>query len=46
MRDVYRVPLPPDAELAALDDTRKAELFEAFLDFLRRNLNGQTLLPI
>lgn len=28
MRDVHRVPLP-DAELAALDDRRKAELFEA-----------------
>ena len=45
MRDLYRVPLPPDAELAALDDARKAELFEAFLDLLRRNLNGQTALP-
>ena len=45
MRDVHRVALPPDAELAALDDGRKAELFEAFLDFLRRNLNGQTSLP-
>lgn len=45
MRDIHRVALPPDAELPALDDGRKAELFEAFLDFLRRNLNGQTTLP-
>ena len=45
MRDIHRVALPPDDELAALDDARKAELFEAFLDFLRRNLNGQTTLP-
>ncbi|RCW81737.1 hypothetical protein [Paracoccus lutimaris] len=45
MRDIYRVALPPDEALAALDDGRKAELFEAFLDFLRRNLNGQTSLP-
>ena len=45
MRDIHRVALPPDEELAALDDARKAELFAAFLDFLRRNLNGQTTLP-
>ncbi|MDK8874184.1 hypothetical protein [Paracoccus sp. SSJ] len=45
MRQIHRVPLPPDQELAALDLGRKAELFAAFLDFLRRNLNGQTTLP-
>ena len=45
MRQIYRVALPPEAELAALTDDRKAELFEAFLDFLRRNLSGQTSLP-
>ncbi|MFT4014293.1 MAG: hypothetical protein QM682_13000 [Paracoccus sp. (in: a-proteobacteria)] len=46
MRQIHRVPLPPEAELGALDDARKAQLFEAFLDFLRRNLNGQTSLPV
>ncbi|CAM3170033.1 LPS sulfotransferase NodH [Paracoccus aminovorans] len=45
MRDIHRVALPPDPELPGLGDGRKAELFEAFLDFLRRNLNGQTTLP-
>ena len=45
MRDIYRVSLPEDAALADLDDGRKAALFEEFLDFLRRNLNGQTTLP-
>lgn len=45
MRDIHRVALPPDAELAELSAERQAELFEAFLDFLRRNLNGQTTLP-
>ncbi|MDS9467048.1 hypothetical protein RGQ15_05590 [Paracoccus sp. MBLB3053] len=46
MREVYRVELPPDEELFGLTDDRKAELFEAFLEFLRRNLNGQTSLPV
>lgn len=45
MRDIHRVPLPPDDELGGLTENRKAELFEAFLDFLRRNLNSQTTLP-
>jgi LPS sulfotransferase NodH len=45
LRDIHRVALPPDAELAGMDESRKAELFAAFLDFLRRNLNGQTTLP-
>ncbi|MFO1137716.1 MAG: hypothetical protein U1E41_01380 [Paracoccus sp. (in: a-proteobacteria)] len=44
MRDIYRVSLPEDAALADLGDDRKAALFEEFLDFLRRNLNGQTSL--
>lgn len=45
MRQIHRVPLPPEEGLAALDQGRKAKLFAAFLDFLRRNLNGQTTLP-
>lgn len=45
LRDIHRVALPPDAELTAMEDSRKAELFAAFLDFLRRNLNAQTTLP-
>ena len=45
MRDIHRVALPPDGELAGLDPSRKIALFAAFLDFLRRNLNGQTSLP-
>lgn len=45
MRDIHRVALPRDEELGAMGDDRKAELFAAFLDFLRRNLNGQTTLP-
>lgn len=45
MRKIHRVPLPPEAGLAGLSEDRQAELFEAFLDFLRRNLNGQTTLP-
>ncbi|WP_347266918.1 hypothetical protein [Paracoccus sp. (in: a-proteobacteria)] len=45
LREAHRLPLPPDAELAGLDDQRQAELFEAFLGFLQRNLNGQTGLP-
>ncbi|SIQ34838.1 hypothetical protein SAMN05421641_106164 [Paracoccus thiocyanatus] len=45
MRRIHRVPLPPDQDLAGLDQGRKAELLAAFLDFLRRNLNGQTTLP-
>lgn len=45
MRQVHRVPLPPDAELPALPEDQQIALFEAFLDFLRRNLNAQTTLP-
>ncbi|WP_245155588.1 sulfotransferase [Paracoccus ravus] len=46
LREIHRVALPPDPELADLTDTRRVELFDAFLDFLRRNLNGQTSLPV
>ncbi|WCR11138.1 hypothetical protein JHW45_01640 [Paracoccus stylophorae] len=45
MREVHRVPLPEDAALADLTEDRSAALFADFLDFLRRNLNGQTTLP-
>ncbi|MFN3275215.1 MAG: hypothetical protein ACK41U_11125 [Paracoccus sp. (in: a-proteobacteria)] len=45
MRDVHRVALPHDADLPGLGQDRKLELFAAFLDFLRRNLNAQTTLP-
>ncbi|SMG48534.1 sulfotransferase [Paracoccus sp. J56] len=45
MRQIYRVALPADEELPTLAQDRKVELFLAFLDFLRRNLNGQTSLP-
>lgn len=44
MRDTYRVPLPPDDAIAHLGDEESAALFSSFLDFLRRNLNGQTSL--
>ncbi|AGT10062.1 sulfotransferase family 2 domain-containing protein [Paracoccus aminophilus] len=46
MRDVYRVALPPDEALLDLDDGRMVALFADFLDFLKRNLNGQTSLPV
>ncbi|WP_372803305.1 hypothetical protein [Paracoccus seriniphilus] len=45
MRDVHRVPLPADEELSELSEDAAAALFADFLDFLRRNLNGQTTLP-
>ncbi len=45
MRTIHRVPLPAEDALKDIPEDRKAELFEAFLDFLRRNLNGQTTLP-
>lgn len=45
MREVHRVPLPPDEALAELSDDDSARLFLDFLGFLRRNLNGQTTLP-
>lgn len=45
MRDVHRVALPAEADLPGLSQQKRLELFEAFLDFLRRNLNAQTTLP-
>ncbi|MFH5776713.1 sulfotransferase family 2 domain-containing protein [Paracoccus sp. NGMCC 1.201697] len=45
MRQVHRVALPREEDLPDLTDSRRAELFETFLDFLRRNVNGQTSLP-
>lgn len=45
MRKIHRVALPPEDALGDLPQDRQAELFETFLDFLRRNLNGQTTLP-
>lgn len=45
LRDVHRVPLPPDDALGGLDEAALVPLFAAFLDFLRRNLNGQTGIP-
>ncbi|MDO5659083.1 MAG: hypothetical protein Q4G36_12280 [Paracoccus sp. (in: a-proteobacteria)] len=46
LRDIHRVDLPPDEELTGLSDDRLAQLFEQFLGLLRRNLNGQTSLPV
>lgn len=45
MREVHRVALPPDEELGELSDEQTARLLGQFLDFLGRNLNGQTTLP-
>ena len=46
LRTVHRVPLPEDeVDLAALSGPDGVEAFAAFLDFLRRNLNGQTTVP-
>ena len=45
MRDIHRVPLPADDELAGMSDADSARLFGDFLGFLRRNLNAQTTLP-
>ena len=46
LRDIHRVALPPDAQLGTLSDDALAGLFEQFLGLLRRNLNGQTTLPV
>lgn len=40
---IHRVPLAEPG--ADLPDARERDIFLAFLDFLRRNLNGQTRLP-
>lgn len=45
LRRVHRVELPEDEALGSLSEADKLPLFAAFLDFLRRNLNGQTGLP-
>ena len=45
LRDVQRVPLPDDRDLAGLSQDAQLDLFKPFLNFLRRNLNGQTTLP-
>lgn len=45
LRSVHHVALPPDPELAGMDDAALAQRFGEFLVFLRRNLNGQTGLP-
>lgn len=45
MRDVHRVDLPPDNELDDLSDDQTASILAQFLDFLGRNLKGQTTLP-
>lgn len=45
LRRVHRVDLPADEALSTLPEAGKLPLFAAFLDFLRRNLNGQTGLP-
>lgn len=45
MREVHRVALPADHALTDLDDASTAGLFQQFLGFLTRNLNGQTTLP-
>ncbi|AUH65342.1 hypothetical protein [Paracoccus zhejiangensis] len=44
MRDLHRVPLPEDAALADMGADQSAALFADFLNFLKRNLNGQTTL--
>ena len=43
LRTVHRVPLPEGGVQAIAPDVA-ADVFAAFLDFLRRNLNGQTTL--
>lgn len=45
LRDIHRIALPPDDRAASLSEQERAALFAQFLDFLRRNLNGQTSLP-
>ncbi len=46
MREIHRVPLPPDDALFDLNADDQARLFLDFLGFLRRCLNGQTSLPV
>ncbi len=46
LREIHRLPLPPDGELAGMSQELRLQCFEGFLDFLRRNLNGQTSFPV
>ena len=46
MRDIHRVNLPEDAALFAMPPDDQARAFAEFLAFLKRNLNGQTSLPV
>jgi len=46
LRDIHRVPLPAEDALAEMDQALLLQCFEAFLGFLRRNLNGQTSFPV
>ena len=45
LREVHRVALPADPDLPGMGAEESARHFAAFLDFLRRNLHGQTSLP-
>ncbi|WBU53140.1 hypothetical protein [Paracoccus sp. SCSIO 75233] len=46
LRDIHRVSLPEDEALPSLTEDDQAKLFAELLSFLRRNLNGQTSLPV
>lgn len=46
MRQVYRVDLPPDPEIGGMSPDDRIARFAQFLDFLRRNLNGQTTMAV
>lgn len=46
LREVHRVPLPDEQELWKIGVDQAQALFLAFLGFLRRNLSGQTRLPV
>ncbi|AXC48709.1 hypothetical protein DRW48_02505 [Paracoccus suum] len=46
LRERQRVPVPPEGtKMADLDAGTQRALFLAFLDFVGRNLNGQTTMP-
>jgi len=42
LRDTYRLPLPPAAQIAAMDLAAHRAAFAGFLRFLKANLAGQT----
>lgn len=46
MRETHRVSLPEDPALSDLTGSDRMRVFAEFLDFLRRNLNGQTSLQV